>query len=98
MKPPIGPQSQIQKASARKTAKGFIVIRAPRIWWVMKLDSTACNAKGKSAADDAKVLALISTVSFGVGVVGLGAGTVLLLGASDGGGGTGANVAVRGAF
>ncbi|MCA9593323.1 MAG: hypothetical protein KC776_08425 [Myxococcales bacterium] len=61
-------------------------------------DSTACNAKGKSAADDAKVLALISTVSFGVGVVGLGAGTVLLLGASDGGGGSGANVAVRGAF
>lgn len=42
-------------------------------------NGSACNAEGKSAADSAKTLALISTVGFAVGVVGVGGGTYLLV-------------------
>jgi hypothetical protein len=48
-------------------------------------DDTACNAEGKDAADSAQTLALVSTVSFAVGVVGIGTGTVLLIGAGNDG-------------
>lgn len=46
-------------------------------------NGNACNADGKSAADSAKTLALISTVGFAVGVVGVGSGTYLLLSADS---------------
>jgi hypothetical protein len=59
-------------------------------------DGTACNAEGKSAADSAQTLALISTVGFAVGVVGVGSGTYLLLsGSSDGRSG---RIGLRGHF
>jgi hypothetical protein len=63
-------------------------------------DETACNSKGKSAADSAKTLALVSTVSFAVGVVGVGTGAVLVIGASGGEAksGRGAQVALRGTW
>jgi hypothetical protein len=40
---------------------------------------TACNLEGKEAADSAKVLGLVSTVGFGVGIAGLATGALLLL-------------------
>ncbi|MBK7584496.1 MAG: hypothetical protein IPI67_30375 [Myxococcales bacterium] len=40
---------------------------------------TQCDATGKDAADSAQTLGLVSTIGFGVGVVGLGLSTVLLL-------------------
>jgi hypothetical protein len=40
---------------------------------------TDCNADGKAAADSAQTLATISTIGFAVGIVGLGAGTTLIL-------------------
>jgi hypothetical protein len=39
----------------------------------------ACDAEGKRAADQAKSLALISTIGFGVGLAGLATGIVLLV-------------------
>ena len=38
----------------------------------------ACDAEGKRAADRAQTLAAISTVGFGVGLIGIGLGVVLL--------------------
>jgi len=40
---------------------------------------TMCNAAGKEAADSAKTLGTVSTIGFGVGIVGLGAAAVMLL-------------------
>ena len=40
-------------------------------------DETACSADGVSEADSAKTLALVSTIGFGVGIAGLGAGATL---------------------
>jgi hypothetical protein len=59
-------------------------------------EDTACNTEGKSAADSAQTLALISTVSFAVGVVGIGAGTWLMLGAGKDGAESHASVSLRG--
>lgn len=59
-------------------------------------DETACNAKGKSAADSAKALSLVSTVGFVVGVVGVGGGTYLLVSGSSSS--NSARVAVSGHF
>jgi hypothetical protein len=59
-------------------------------------DETACNAEGKSAADSAKTLSLISTVGFVVGVVGVGGGTYLLVSGSSSS--NSARVAVSGHF
>jgi hypothetical protein len=39
----------------------------------------ACTQEGKDAADSGKTLATVSTIAFGVGIVGIAAGTVLLL-------------------
>ncbi len=38
---------------------------------------SACTPEGKAAADSGRTLGNVSTVAFGVGVVGLGAGVVL---------------------
>ncbi len=46
-------------------------------------DDTRCNTAGKEAADDAQVLATVSTVGFVVGIAGLAAGTVLWLVSPD---------------
>lgn len=46
-------------------------------------DGRVCDTEGKDAADAAQTLGWISTAGFGVGVVGLGVATALLL--SDGG-------------
>ncbi len=40
-------------------------------------DETACSADGVSEADSAKTLALVSTIGFGIGIAGLGAGATL---------------------
>jgi hypothetical protein len=40
---------------------------------------TSCNATGMEAADSAKTLGTVSTIAFGVGIVGLGAAAVMLL-------------------
>jgi hypothetical protein len=40
---------------------------------------TSCNAVGKEAADSAQTLGTVSTIGFGVGIVGLGAAAVMLL-------------------
>jgi len=40
-------------------------------------DGLRCDSKGKSAADSAQNLALVSSVAFGVGIAGLAAGVVL---------------------
>ncbi len=66
-------------------------------------DETACNADGKSEADSAQTLALISTIGFGVGIAGVGAGATLFLTAptpSTAGrvSPAGASVTLRGAF
>jgi hypothetical protein len=42
-------------------------------------DGEACNHDGKEAADEAQALALVSTISFPVGLAGLAAGTLLWL-------------------
>ena len=42
-------------------------------------EGSFCNQEGLSAADDGKLLGNISTVGFGVGLVGLTTGTILLL-------------------
>ncbi len=42
-----------------------------------------CNAEGRNAVDSAQSLGLVSTVSFGVGIVGLSAATYLFLTARD---------------
>lgn len=46
---------------------------------------TDCNREGKEAADSAQTLATVSTIAFGVGLAGVGAGSVLVLtaGGSD---------------
>ncbi len=44
-------------------------------------DGSVCNEQGLSAADDGKLLGNVSTVGFGVGIVGLTTGAVLLLSA-----------------
>lgn len=46
-------------------------------------DPAACNSEGKSAADSAQTLALVSTIGFAVGVVGIGTGTALMLTGGD---------------
>jgi hypothetical protein len=46
-------------------------------------DGAACNTTGKEAADAGKREALISTIAFGVGVVGLTAGIVLFASRPD---------------
>jgi hypothetical protein len=46
-------------------------------------DEKACNAEGKSAADSAQTLGLVSTIGFAVGVVGVGTGTYLLVSGSS---------------
>lgn len=46
-------------------------------------DDTRCNTLGKETADDAQVLATVSTIGFAVGIAGLAAGTVLWLVAPD---------------
>ena len=46
-------------------------------------DETACDREGKEAADSAQTFGLISTIGFGAAIVGFGAGTVLVLTASD---------------
>ena len=43
------------------------------------LENGTCTARGKSAADSASTLATVSNIGFGVGIIGLGAGTTLLL-------------------
>ncbi|MEZ4221564.1 MAG: tetratricopeptide repeat protein [Polyangiaceae bacterium] len=45
--------------------------------------ATACNADGKAAADSAQTYALVGTIGFAVGVVGIGTGTTLLLTSGD---------------
>jgi hypothetical protein len=42
-------------------------------------DGTRCNAAGKEAADGAQSLGLVSTIGFGVGIVGLATAVVLLV-------------------
>jgi Tetratricopeptide repeat len=42
-------------------------------------DGTVCDQTGKDAADSAKTLGLVSTIGFGVGIVGIGTAAVLLL-------------------
>jgi hypothetical protein len=46
-------------------------------------DGTSCTQRGLTAADAGKRDALVSTIGFGVGIVGLSAGLVLLLTASE---------------
>jgi hypothetical protein len=61
----------------------------------------ACDAEGLSAASSGKTLALISDVSLGVGIVGLGVGTTLVLTAGKSPGREGASAAsvgLRGSF
>ncbi len=43
-----------------------------------------CNAEGRDAVDSAQSLGLVSTISFGVGIVGISAATYLFLTAKDG--------------
>lgn len=59
-------------------------------------DEHACNSAGKDAADSAQRFALISNLGFAVGAVGVGAGTVLFLSASDSGAERDAHVGVSG--
>ena len=40
---------------------------------------TSCDAQGKSAADDSKVMGVVSDIGFGVGVAGLATAVVLWL-------------------
>ena len=40
---------------------------------------TVCNAQGKDAVDQASTLALVSDITFGVGLAGVAAGVVLYL-------------------
>ena len=46
-------------------------------------NGTSCTAPGLNAADAGKRDALVSTIGFGVGLVALGAGLVLVLRAPD---------------
>lgn len=52
-------------------------------------DGAACNVVGKEAADEAQTLGLVSTLGFGVGVLGLGLATVLIVTQPDEGERTG---------
>jgi hypothetical protein len=58
-------------------------------------DEAACSAEGKAAADSAQTLALISTLSFAVGIVGIGTGSGSIGGGNDGAG-SHASVTLRG--
>lgn len=42
-------------------------------------DGSSCNDEGKSAADEGKTLGNISTIGFGVGIVGVATGVILML-------------------
>jgi hypothetical protein len=66
-------------------------------------DEAACNADGKAEADSAQTLALISTIGFGIGLAGVGAGATLFFTAptpksAGRGSPAGASVALRGTF
>lgn len=61
-------------------------------------DDAACNAQGRAAGDEAKSLALASTIAFGVGAAGIGVGATLYFAAPDAERGARAGIALKGAF
>jgi hypothetical protein len=64
-------------------------------------DAAACNAEGRAAAEDAQSLALASTIAFGIGVAGIGAGAAIYFSAPDPNAehvGAGAGITLKGAF